>query len=301
MYVYDCKLKVFVWFNKIPEQEPITNENDSSNKILKVPNSNKETKEIKSILKTSGNKTTTVQIVTPPIQPIQRWVQYTDDQIYKIGKKNVHDVKKFIHKHKLKDSFLHFSLKSIEKLDSVILDNSQKSGTNKSVYSNPSGLWLSHGSGWLDYVELNIKKPSPWNLFPYTYKIEVFDSIKLITSKDDLFKFIKTYKRKPGDIKFYDVIDWDRVKKDWDGLIITPWLGEKIWHNTSTPGDRFEIVGRESAHDFINEIMGARWKNNNVVLSEWYRHWECASGVIWNVQGIASCNLIKETDFSKYI
>jgi hypothetical protein len=301
MYVYDCKLKVFVWFNKIPEQEPITNENDSSNKILKVPNSKKETKEIKSILKTSGNKTTTVQIVTPPIQPIQRWVQYTDDQIYKIGKKNVHDVKKFIHKHKLKDSFLHFSLKSIEKLDSVILDNSQKSGTNKSVYSNPSGLWLSHGSGWLDYVELNIKKPSPWNLFPYTYKIEVFDSIKLITSKDDLFKFIKTYKRKPGDIKFYDVIDWDRVRKDWDGLIITPWLGEKIWHNTSTPSDRFEIVGGESAHDFINEIMGARWKNNNVVLSEWYRHWECASGVIWNVQGIASCNLIKETDFSKYI
>ena len=47
--------------------------------------------------------------------------------------------------------------------------------------------------------------------------------------------------------------------------------------------------------------MGARWKNNYVLLSEWYRHWECASGVIWNVNGIASCDLIKETDFSKYI
>jgi hypothetical protein len=293
MYIYDSKQKIFICVDKMPEQT-----------ILTPEPTKKETKEIKSILKTSGNKTTTVQIAVPSaslIQPIQRWVQYTDDQIYKIGKKNVHDVKKFIHKHKLKDSFLHFSLKSIEKLDSVILDNSHKSGTNKSVYTNPSGLWLSHGSGWLDYVELNIKKPSPWNLFPYTYKLEVFDSVKLITSKDDLFKFIKTYKYKPSDIKFYDVIDWSKVKKDWDGLIITPWLGDKIWHNTSTPSDRFEIIGGESAHDFINEIMGARWKNNNVVLSEWYRHWECASGVIWNVQGIASCNLIKETDFSKYI
>lgn len=293
MYVYDSKLKVFVWLDKIPEQEPI---------VTPQPTSTKENKEIKSILKTSKNKTNTVQVVLPPpIPTVQRWIQFTDEQIYKIGKKNIHDVKKFIHKHKLKDSFLHFSFKPIEKLDSIIIDSSWKSGSTKSVYYNPSGLSLSHGPAWLDHVELNVKKPSPWNLFPYTYKIEVFDSVKLITSKDDLFKFIKTYKRKPGDIKFYDVIDWVRVRKDWDGLIITPWLGDKIWHTTSNPNDRFEIVGGESAHDFISEIMGARWKNNNVVLSEWYRHWECASGVIWNVQGIASCNLIKQTDFSKYI
>lgn len=288
MYVYDSKLKVFVYMDKMPEPESL------------IPKeSKKETKEIKSILKTSGNKINTVQvIVPPPIPTVQRWLQFPDDQIYKVGKKNIHDVKKFIHKHKLKDSFLHFSMKPIEKLDSVVVDSSLKS---KSVYYNPPGLSLSHGSTWLEYVELNIKKPSPWNLFPYTYKIEVFDSVKLITSKDDLFKFIKTYKRKPSDIKFYDVIDWARVRKDWDGLIITPWLGDKIWHYTSAPGDQFEIIGGESAHEFISEIMGARWKNNNVVLSEWYRHWECASGVIWNVQGIASCNLIKETDFSKYI
>jgi hypothetical protein len=294
MYVYDSKLKVFVWLDKIPEPEPIV-----SKEV------NKETKEIKSILKTSTNKTTTVQIAPPPpipiIPPVQRWIKFTDEQIYKIGKKNIHDVKKFIHKHKLKDSFLHFSFKPIEKLDSTIMDSSWKTNSTKSVYSNPSGLWLSHGAAWLDYVEDFIKKPSPWNLFPYTYKIEVFDSVKLITSKDDLFKFIKMYKRKPGDIKFYDVIDWVRVRKDWDGLIITPWLGDKIWHCTSSPTDRFEIIGGESAHEFISEIMGARWKNNPVVLSEWYRHWECASGVIWNVQGVASCDLIKETDFSKYI
>ncbi len=290
MYIYDSKNKIFVQVDKMPEQN-----------ILTPEPAKKETKEIKSILKTSSNKTTTVQIVTPPIQPIQRWIEMSEDKIYKIAKTNVHDVKKFIHKHKLKDSFLHFSFKPIEKLDTNLLDGSYKPGNKKSVYSNPPGLWLSHGSGWLDYVESNVKKPSQWNLFPYTYKIEVFDSVKLITSKDDLFKFIKTYKRKPADIKFYDVIDWAKVKKDFDGIIITPWLGDKIWHSSSNPSDRFEIVGGESAHEFINEIMGARWKNNYVLLSEWYRHWECASGVIWNVNGIASCDLIKETDFSKYI
>ncbi len=293
MYIYDSKNKIFVQLDKIPEQNILTPEPVK-----------KETKEIKSILKTSSNKTTTVQIVTPPIppiQPIQRWIEYPEKQIYKVAKANIHDVKKFIHKHKLKDSFLHFSFKPIEKLDTNLLDGSWKPGSKKTVYSNPPGLWISHGSGWLEWVESNVKQPSPWNLFPYTYKIEVFDSVKLITSKDDLFKFIKTYKRKPGDIKFYDVIDWARVKKDFDGLIITPWLGDKIWHSGSNPTDRFEIVGGESAHEFINEIMGARWKNNFVLLSEWYRHWECASGVIWNVSGIASCDLIKETDFSKYI
>ena len=288
MYVYDTKIKVFVWVDKIPEQEPLINK--------------KETKEIKSILKTSGNKTVQVTVTVPPIiQPIQRFLTCPEDQIYKIGKKNVHDVKKFIHKHKLNDSFLHFSMTPIEKLDTTIIDSNLKPGLKQSVYYNPQGLWLSHGSGWLDYVETNIKKPSSSNLFPYIYKIEVFDSVKLITNKDDFYKFIKTYKRKPSDIKFNDIIDWAKVRKDCDGLIITPWLGNKIWHNTSTPNDRFEIIGGESAHDFISEIMGARWKNNNIVLSEWYRHWECASGVIWNVNGIASCDLIKETDFSKYI
>jgi len=293
MYIYDSKQKIFACVDKIPEQN-----------ILTPEPTKKETKEIKSILKTSNNKTTTVQIALPSqpvIQPIQRWIEFPENVIYKVGKSNLHDVKKFIHKHKLKDSFLHFSFKPIEKLDTNLLDGSWKPGNKKSVYCNPPGLWLSHGSAWLDYVESNIKKPSTLNLFPYTYKIEVFDSVKLITSKDDLFKFIKTYKRKPGDIKFYDVIDWAKVKKDFDGLIITPWLGDKIWHTGSTPADRFEIVGGESAHEFINEIMGARWKNNSVLLSEWYRHWECASGVIWNVSGISSCDLIKETDFSKYL
>ena len=290
MYVYDSKEKIFVWLKKIPEPEQKDNVDH----------------EIKSILKTSNNKFNTVKIAVP----IQRYLVFPDEKIYKICRKNIHDTQKFITKHKLKDSFLHFSMHKIEKLDPEMhrisrmasdpffTNTELKSDKHKSLYCNPKGLWLSHGSSWIDYVDNNIKYASNSNLYPYIYRIEVFDTVKLITNKDELFKFIKTYKKKPNDIKLYDVIDWNRVKTDFTGLIITPWLGDKIWHLSK---ERMEIIGGEVAHDFFVDLMGNRWKNNMMLLSEWYRHWECASGVIWNISGISSCDLIKETNFSKYI
>lgn len=286
MYVYDIKEKIFINVDKIPEE--------------KIVPRKKETKEIKSILKTSKNKTTKVQVIEPP--PInQSYLTYSDDILYKIAKKNIHDSKKFINKYKLKNSFLHFSMKPMEKLETATIHyNILTEHNKKSIYYKPNGLWLSHGTSWLEYVENNIKIPSNLNLFPYIYKIEIFDSVKLITNKDDLFKFIKMYKRKPSEIKFYDILDWTRIRKDWDGLIITPWLGNKIWHS-ETNVEKFEIIGGEVAHEFIAEVMGARWKSNILLLSEWYRKWGCAGGVIWNINGIASCELKKKIDFSKYV
>lgn len=305
MYVYDSKEKIFIWLKKLPEQEQLVSSKDHQDH---------EIKEIKSILKTSTSysmsKGHTKQAVKIAIPSIQRYLVFPDEKIYKICKKNIHDTQKFITKHKLKDSFLHFSMHKIDKLDPEMhrisrmasdpffTNTELKSDKNKSLYYNPKGLWLSHGLSWIDYVDNNIKYASNSNLYPYIYRIEVFDTVKLITNKDELFKFIKTYKKKPNDIKLYDVIDWNRVKTDFTGLIITPWLGDKIWHLGK---ERMEIIGGEVAHDFFVDLMGNRWKNNMILLSEWYRHWECASGVIWNIGGISSCDLIKETDFSKYI
>lgn len=292
MYVYDTKYHNIIWLKKLPD----TNTSPLVTQTSAV-SEKKEIKEIKSILKTSSTKTVKVEVPTN-IKPIQRYIVISDDKLLKIARYNLHDIKKFISKNKLKDSFLHFSMNKIEKLNPVFADASW-TNTKKSLYYNPIGLWVSHGSSWIDFVETNINQAGTSNLFGYTYKIEVYDSVKLINSKDEFFKFIKTYKKKPNDIKIYDVIDWSKVKKDYDGLIITPWLGDKIWH--LNPNDRMEIIGGETAHEFFVDIMGARWKNNMILLSEWYRHWECASGVIWNINGIASCDLIKQTDFSKYI
>jgi hypothetical protein len=97
MYVYDSKEKIFVWLKKIPEPEQKDNVDH----------------EIKSILKTSTNKFNTVKITVP----VQRYLVFPDEKIYKICRKNIHDTHKFITKHKLKDSFLHFSMHKIEKLD----------------------------------------------------------------------------------------------------------------------------------------------------------------------------------------
>ena len=279
MYVYDTKNKVFTFFKKIPDQDPI---------IQEVKN---EITELKSILKTSKNKVNTVKIIEQPL-----YLFFSDEKLFKIASKNVKDTKKFINKHKLQNLFLHFSLNKIEKFDSK-LDPSKNKSNN--LYYKPKGLWISHGSSWLDYVNSNIKNANEKNLFGYIYKIDIFDSIKLITNKDDLFKFIKLYKKKPNDIKIYDVMDWDRIKKDFDGLIITPWLGDKIWHLSSS--ENMEIIGGEIVHDFFVDLIGSKWKNNMMLLSEWYRKWNCASGVIWNTKGIASCDLIKQIDFSKYI
>jgi len=286
MYTYDSKYKIFTWLKRIPETS------------TQVDDVKHEIKEIKSILKTSNNKVNKVKISIPcvPTIPTQRYLTFPNEKLFKIAKKNIQDVNKFINKHKLNNSFLHFSINKIDKLEQII--PTAKNNKKKSLYYNPDGLWLSHGSSWLDFVDSNIKIPNNSNLFAYIYKIEVFDTVKLITNKDDLHKFIKLYKKKPADIKLYDVIDWDRVRKDFNGLIITPWLGDKIWH---LGPERMEIIGGEVAHDFFVDLMGSRWKNNMILLSEWYRHWECASGVIWNINGIASCDLIKETDFSKYI
>lgn len=279
MYVYDTRNKVFYFLKKILDQEPIIQ--DVKNEIT----------ELKSILKTSKNKVDTVKIIEQP-----SYLFFSDEKLFKIANKNVRDTQKFINKHKLKNLFLHFSLNKIEKFDSK-LDSSKNKSNN--LYYKPKGLWISHGSSWLDYIESNIKIANETNLFGYIYKIDIFDSIKLITNKDDLFKFIKLYKKKPNDIKIYDIMDWDRIKKDFDGLIITPWLGDKIWHLSSS--ENMEIIGGEIVHDFFVDLIGSKWKNNMMLLSEWYRKWNCASGVIWNTKGIASCDLIKQIDFSKYI
>ena len=96
----------------------------------------------------------------------------------------------------------------------------------------------------------------------------------------------------------YDVLDWDKIRHDFRGIVIAPYMGDKIWHLGS---DVMNISGPETAHEYYNDIMGNRWKNHMLVLSEWYRHWNCSCGVIWDIEGISECSLIKEISFESFI
>lgn len=224
----------------------------------------------------------------------KKYLKLPYEELMKLSKRNISSVKHHINKSGLNESFFYFSNQMITSLSIP-----EQSDTIKNIYSKPNGIWISHGISWLDYIS-RFEGPNKYNLFTYTYKIDVFATVKVITDKESLFAFIKKYKKKPEDMRLYDIIDWPKVKADFTGLIITPHLGSKIWRDNY---ESFFIHGLESAQDFFSDLLGPKWKNNSLLLAEWYRGWApgCASGVIWDIGAIASFNLVKTTNYKKYL
>lgn len=223
----------------------------------------------------------------------QRYVRLPDIELRALAERNVLSVKRHIIKNNKVNSFFYHSLKEIDKIEIP-----HSTVHEKSLYNKPSGLWISCGTDWLDYVYENHKAPHKYNLFSFTYEIELFDNVKVISDKEQLLQFIKKYKKKPEHIRVYDVMDWEKVKQEYAGLVITPHLGTRLWHE---PRNKMYIEGAEAVHDFFVDLLGQGWKNKALLLCEWYRAWESASGVIWNREGIASFKLIKKTNFKRYL
>jgi hypothetical protein len=87
---------------------------------------------------------------------------------------------------------------------------------------------------------------------------------------------------------------WKKVKKDYDGLVICPYLGHEIWGQYAND---FTLYGDPVAvTDYITQIVGDSWKTKLFFLAEWYRHWDAASGIIWRKSGISKLNLVKQLD-----
>jgi hypothetical protein len=215
------------------------------------------------------------------------------DEISKIGAKNVQSTIEYIERKNLTYSFLHFSAEPIQDIKNTTDNEKSWDEQLKSIYYNPFGLWLSIGDSWLKYVQKHIVNPSMWNLFSYIYEVKVNNSVLIIKSKDELYDFIKKFKNDDDKIKIYDVVNWALVKNEYNGLII---LGDDIWNTFQYP-DRMIILGSDSVHHFFEELLGESWKTNMLVLSEWVRHWETKSGVIWSEKGIDEINLIKTVSF----
>jgi hypothetical protein len=88
--------------------------------------------------------------------------------------------------------------------------------------------------------------------------------VLLIKNSEEMYQFHEKYK---GDV--YPgfpmvMIDWSKVAKDFDGIVITPYLWER----------------RLDHH--VN----------------WYYGWDCASGCIWNTSVIETITELKEIDVS---
>ena len=221
----------------------------------------------------------------------RKYIAMSRHELMRIAQKNISSTKNYITRNRFSTSFFYFSTKLIKRLDiDATLDDSN------TIYKKPPGMWVSLGTSWLDFVE-RFPEPNKYNLFSYTYKIELFNSVKIISDKESLFAFIKKYKKKE-DIRIYDVLDWDKIMKDYGGLIITPHLGNKIWRDNY---ETFNLPGAEVAQDWISDVVGSKWKNSDLLLTEWYRGWSCAGGTIWRPDAVASINLVKTTDYPKYI
>lgn len=159
---------------------------------------------------------------------------------------------------------------------------------SNNFYKNPQGIWFSCGVSWQKYIG---NDPNPWSLATYVYELEPSDTVLKISSINELKKFINEYKK--NDIKITDIINWNRVKKDYDGLIICPYLGDIIWGKKA---NKFGINGDDKQiNEYINKVVGNKWKDNIYFTAEWYRHWEEGTGIIWTPStGLINIRLLKK-------
>lgn len=212
-----------------------------------------------------------------------------DKKLEKIAKKNDLQIKKIIKSDKnYKNKFYHVSINEFIYPFINTKDNySTWLGSN--LYKNPRGIWLSCGLSWQNFIG---NLPNPWSLATYIYEIDISNTVLHIKSLLELENFINHYMKKNP--KITDIIDWKKVKKNYDGLIISPYLGDKIWGKNS---NKFSIYGKtnENINNYYSKILDSEWSKNLFFTAEWYRHWEESSGVIWNPStGIRSIKIIKK-------
>ena len=199
---------------------------------------------------------------------------------------------------KYKNKLIHISRNGPLKLSNII--NTNKNVDSRFVhdtvyektYYNPNGLWVSYGSKWIKWTVEQTSEYCYEDNFLYSSNIYeiILDNKNIlnINNLDELIRFHQKY-------AFYKSegynIDWTKVKEDFDGLIICPYLGNQIWNK----------INRQS-NIFISEYLMDKYIKDSVKENiikypkfylEWYRHWETDSGVIWRKRSIKKIIKIK--------
>lgn len=190
----------------------------------------------------------------------------------------------------------------IDKLDMSYLKdiaNYDSSWLGDGVYYNPRGLWFSCGTSWVDLWKpikgnknVDINK---WTLSTYIYEIKIDVSnhkILQITNLDEFKEFIYKYRIKDKNVNIRNVIDWKRIKMDYLGIVICPYLGDLLFGKNA---NAIGLTGTpENITNFYKIMLGSAYYDHILFLSEWYRHWEAGTGVIWNLAGIKDIILLNK-------
>ena len=123
---------------------------------------------------------------------------------------------------------------------------------NPHFLRKPSGLWVSVDEaeyGWPEFC----KDEFHWPTLENPKKFELIDksNVIIIENTHDLLQFQKVYQAKYGHSEhplwFEPAVDWPRVAKDADGIIVNPY---ERYFDAPLP---------------------------------WHSRWDCSSGCIWNL------------------
>lgn len=216
------------------------------------------------------------------------FIYVPDKKLSELVKKNVEAIEEAMKNYDSTNKCLyHMSRDSIDKIVDTL--DIKESWLGKSIYHNPIGLWFSCGDEWMKYSKKY--EVQQWNMHTYLYEIKISDDVLQIKNLKEFEDFINKYKNKDNELRFDNVINWEKVKNDFDGLLICPYLGNEIWGERA---NEMSLRGnKQLINDYIVKAVGEKWKESLYFLAEWYRHWETATGVIWKSKGVTEINLVK--------
>lgn len=133
------------------------------------------------------------------------------------------------------------------------LDRSRTYEEKEEYIYKPHGLWLSHEStdnGWKSWCkseEFALERLK----FERRFKI-IEGDVLILRSLKDMRDFNDKYTMYHDQVRSLTFIDWVKVKRDYKGLIITPY----------------------------------HWPLRLDMDFSWYYGWDCASGCIWDLSAI---------------
>ncbi len=166
------------------------------------------------------------------------------------------------------------------------------------LFYNPRGLWYSYGDSWIRHM-INKEEYSKY----YFYEFDITGlKICKISTLAELDAFNLKYLNKEA-IDLAHVVDWMKVKEEYDGLQICPYLSGKYSdmftyiHNNMGMDKKVEINGllfNDERDDKDFSIIPVKYRNemkkmcvDNIKYMRrmWCIGWEVPSGVIWKGYG----------------
>jgi hypothetical protein len=178
--------------------------------------------------------------------------------------------------------------------------NTMGKETKDSTCYNPEGLWFSCGISWLtDHVKGKSTFNNMINMHPNTknkgwihlpsqvwiprliYRLDI-SKLKIITISNcnEMQLFEKKYYNK-NMTTIEDYINWKKVYKDYDGLIICPYLNKECYTN--------KIYDEDNLLKLI--LKGSKIEKHDLT-GFWASCFDASSGVIWKNYNNLSLHLI---------